>query len=775
MIKRSIQRKRNLRIEQLENRDLFARDEIAFAAFGSLTFSIAPDGTHVGHEISTLQGDFNQVAPSAQWQQALARAFQKWSVNANINIGNVADNGAASGVYGPTRGDERFGDIRVTGFAYGKDTFAEAVSENARSVGTWAGDVFFNTAVDWKNVDAIEAAALHEVGHILGLGHSDDPASPMHVHGPSGALKLTPKDILNLQAIHGVRNPDPNEGGNGNDSIERASEIKGGEEDESVLEGFNGNQVWIQFGDLHNANDRDVYEIKTSVNYSGPLSIELRTAGLSLAKLGAEITDVHGKILSQIQLSGDFGGTSVLTLNQTLPDGKYYLQVHAGADPFWATGDYSITIATPTRLLSDANTIAEWTRKAHRWYYDSDRLKDGFSYQLLPSSSDGPVNDDKHTDDTFGKSVDMPLALMTTTRAVYQVVGTISDLVDIDHYRVVAPKVLNGKDELVVDIESLKVGGLVPQVKLLDKRGVELKSEVRVQGYGQTQLVWGNVQSEQEFIIELRAGSVSDEFKTGSFSLNATFSSPSVQPELMVSGNLIDGKGTVEREWYVARPQLFGFSLEGITPSPLTEGQIWVSVFDDQRRLVTGLIAPLNSLRSAPGLFLNPGTYFFQIASVVNGASVSDVAYRYMVERPSQAIGALLGGTAVQPLFLCPGSTTQYCYPDSPTPVATTQKVGPQPLIPLPAPSKEPIVPSSNAWYWTNNFLPTNPSNALDVTGNGIVDPLDVLVIINAINSIGLGPVPTPPQFLGHLDTNANGLVDPLDVLMVINYLNAKV
>ena len=174
MIRRKKQKKRCLRLEQLENRDLFARDEVAFAGYGSLTFSIAPDGTHVGHEISTLQSDFNQVAPSAQWQQALARAFQKWSVHADINIGNVADNGAASGVYGPTRGDERFGDIRVTGFDYGIDTFAEAVSENSRSVGTWAGDVFFNTAVDWKDVNAIEAAALHEVGHILGLGHVRD-------------------------------------------------------------------------------------------------------------------------------------------------------------------------------------------------------------------------------------------------------------------------------------------------------------------------------------------------------------------------------------------------------------------------------------------------------------------------------------------------------------------------------------------------------------------------------------------------------------------------
>ena len=500
--------------------------------------------------------------------------------------------------------------------------------------------------------------------------------------------------------------------------------------------------------------------------------MELRTSGLSLAKLGAEITDRNGSILAQTEISGDFGGTSVLTLNQTTPDGKYYLQVHAGSDAFWATGDYSITIATPSRLQVDANKIAEWTRNAHRWYYNSDRTKDGFSYQLLPASNQGPETNDRHTDDTIARSVDMPMALSTASRTIHQIVGTISDLVDVDHYRVVAPKLLNGNDELVIDLESLHVDGLVPQIRLFDKDARVLNPEVRVQGFGQTQLVLANVHAEQEFIIELKADSVNDEFKTGSFSLTATFSEPSSKPELLISGNVVAGAGSVEREWYVARPQLFGFSIEGTTSLPSMEGQVWVSVFDEQRRLVSGLVAPLNSLRSAPGLFLNPGTYYLQVAAVSNTTTSADVSFRLMVDRPSRPIGPVLGGTNVQPLFLCPGSTTDYCYPNNPNPTVTTQQVGPSPINPLPAPSNRPVTPNPSSWYWSNNFLPTNPTNALDVTGNGQVEPLDVLVIINAINSIGVGPIPALPVFLGHLDTNANGMVDPLDVLIVINFLN---
>ncbi len=44
-------------------------------------------------------------------------------------------------------------------------------------------------------------------------------------------------------------------------------------------------------------------------------------------------------------VSDDFGGKGVVTLNQTSPETRYYLQVQA-LDAFWAAGDYSITIAS---------------------------------------------------------------------------------------------------------------------------------------------------------------------------------------------------------------------------------------------------------------------------------------------------------------------------------------------------------------------------------------------------------------------------------------------
>jgi hypothetical protein len=69
-----------------------------------------------------------------------------------------------------------------------------------------------------------------------------------------------------------------------------------------------------------------------------------------------------------------------------------------------------------------------------------------------------------------------------------------------------------------------------------------------------------------------------------------------------------------------------------------------------------------------------------------------------------------------------------------------------------------------------------NPQYPCDVTGDGLIDPDDVLVLINCINADLFGnlaavvpPVGDPPPFL---DPSGDGAIGPLDVLIVINYIN---
>ena len=82
------------------------------------------------------------------------------------------------------------------------------------------------------------------------------------------------------------------------------------------------------------------------------------------------------------------------------------------------------------------------------------------------------------------------------------------------------------------------------------------------------------------------------------------------------------------------------------------------------------------------------------------------------------------------------------------------------------------------------NFSPwQNLINKYDVNGDDSVDPLDVLTIINLINSRAgtsdSGKLPdfnpaTPSQF-SFLDVDADNSLSPLDVLQVINFINNRV
>ena len=100
-------------VELLENRLAPAQFGVPWPNPGQLTLSIVLDGTPAGLGPSNLSQTLNVKASTAAWELEVLRAFQTWAVNANINIGVVADGGQALGVAGAVQGDTRFGDIRI--------------------------------------------------------------------------------------------------------------------------------------------------------------------------------------------------------------------------------------------------------------------------------------------------------------------------------------------------------------------------------------------------------------------------------------------------------------------------------------------------------------------------------------------------------------------------------------------------------------------------------------------------------------------------------------
>lgn len=72
-------------------------------------------------------------------------------------------------------------------------------------------------------------------------------------------------------------------------------------------------------------------------------------------------------------------------------------------------------------------------------------------------------------------------------------------------------------------------------------------------------------------------------------------------------------------------------------------------------------------------------------------------------------------------------------------------------------------------------FTHQNPTNRYDVTNDGVVSPIDALMIINSLNERGPRRLPELPLGVQpeiYLDVDGDGYLGPIDSLLIINYLN---
>mgnify|MGYP000120113080 CR=1 FL=1 len=174
--------------------------EATMGTGATITYSFQDAGTCDAGVLCQGLGSFMPVG----FKTEIERAFDAWSAVANLTFFEVADDGANFNATTTS------GDIRITGHVF--DGVSNVLAHGffpPNNGSTAAGDMHFDVAENWAlsladpGISIFQVMA-HELGHALGLGHTDVAGSLMNSLYTEAFEGPQADDVAGIQAIYGA-------------------------------------------------------------------------------------------------------------------------------------------------------------------------------------------------------------------------------------------------------------------------------------------------------------------------------------------------------------------------------------------------------------------------------------------------------------------------------------------------------------------------------------------------------------------------------------------
>lgn len=685
----AVRDRRLLRFESLEGRQMMDGSS-PWTGSANLTLSFAPDGTNVSSLANSLYDKFGQLASRSAWQGAILHAFQTWAVHSNINIGLTGDSGAAFGISGPTQGDRRFGDVRIGAIPLSTDEVAAAVDHDQLLSGTWAGDVLFNADAHFSSLDDLFSVALHEAGHVLGLSHSMDEASPMYAHAISTNLVPTAQDIANLRALYGTRSLDENEGSNGNNSISRATRLRN-------RGSLHGTIPLVVFGDIHRGTDSDYFLLPPLSNYEGPITFTVRTAGISLLAPRLMVYDEEGVLLKQSASTSTRGSAVSVTIPEAREGETYFARVLPARNDVFGIGSYALIATLDDNLTVPKSKIRAVTQGDYR-FLTQDQLQEVFLSEDTPD-----FNDDAGLNDAPLGATELSTTAGYAAETHYRYEGSIALATEPDFYLLTSPR--TGGNVMTVSITALEQRGLIPEVQIRDADLNRLVGEVLVNGNGEYVLQVAGIEAHSDYFVEVKAWNPAGPNATGNYRLDVGFRRTAIVRETFADGSFVGLQREQFHSLYVGQNQLFHFALQASQAA--TEVMLWATIYNDQGRVVYRVATTPGQLHSKRSVILSSGSYLVQITAATESSDtrLPPINYSLLGLGISGPVGPRVVDANGTPIYSCPDGSGRFCYPGG---LVTTRPyvfVDGR-LISLPGGStSQPPLVSIEWWYWYQSWL----------------------------------------------------------------------
>jgi Matrixin len=569
--------RRNLLLESLERRQLMANYGNPWPEGSRLTFSFAPDTTDLVGNPSRLFQTLNDGRMNSVWQGQIARALQKWAVHTDLNVGLRLDQGQAFGVNGFSIGDPRFGDIRIGAHVMDPGVLAISVPYDPARAGTLTGDILLNSdfSFDGDPYDLM-TVMLHEAGHVFGLDHSTDPASPMFARANNPIADLTAGDIAAIRALYGQRPLDRFDQQGSNDTFGDARPIES-------PNGYDGSTPLALFGDLTTASDVDYFKFTTPSDdngYVGPITVQLRTAGISLAQASISVLTDAGVVIAT--------DVSTITFQASADDNQFVIRIDSESADEFAIGRYAVAVSFDTRNVVSQPTIEQVLLGPHE-QADAATLRSLFlNAQGVFLFPDGATND------SIGQATSIPFS---NDRRV-ETIGSVESTTDRDVYRIVMP----AAGTWTMNLWTTDSRGLAPALRILNAGGAVMSPRLLANGNQMVVVQTDGVASGAELYLEVSGA------RTGNYFLSVDQATPVSQLDTFAAGpSRVNGVARMDR-LYVGESQLMHLLLS-VAPHADSTARLFVQLINEAGEVVFNLWARQGESASRGSILLRPGEY----------------------------------------------------------------------------------------------------------------------------------------------------------------------